>query len=75
MAGCAATCAASGSFSAPRSCLRTSYVSARGTTSWHFNFVGRFPRGRYQIWVRGLDPAGNIERKRRGRNFLHVFIR
>jgi hypothetical protein len=67
--------AANGSFSRPRSCLRTSYVSARGTTSWHFNFVGHFPRGRYQIWVRGLDPAANIERKHRGRNFLHVFIR
>jgi hypothetical protein len=66
---------ANGRFSAPRSCLRTSYLSARGTTNWHFDFVGHFPPGRYQVWVRGIDPAQNVERKKQGRNFLPVRIR
>jgi hypothetical protein len=66
---------ANGRFSTPRSCLRTSYLSARGTNNWHFDFVGHFPPGRYQVWVRGLDPSHNIERKKVGRNFLHVRIR
>jgi hypothetical protein len=66
---------ANGKFSAPRSCLRTSYLPATGTRNWHFNFVAHFPPGRYQIWVRGIDPSRNVERKRVGRNFLHVRIR
>ena len=66
---------ANGKFSKPRSCLRTTYLPASGTTNWHFNFVAHFPPGRYQLWVRGIDPSHNIERKKLGRNFLHVRIR
>jgi hypothetical protein len=66
---------ANGSFSAPRSCLRTSYLPARGTTHWHFDFAAYFTPGRYKLWVRGIDQAGNVERKRLGRNFLRITIR
>jgi hypothetical protein len=64
-----------GSFSAPRSCLRTSYLPARGTTHWHFDFATSFPPGRYKVWARGIDQAGNVERKHLGRNFRRIVIR
>jgi hypothetical protein len=66
---------ANGRFSAPRSCLRTSYLPARGTTHWHFDFTASFAPGRYKLWVRGIDQAGNVERKRFGRNFLRIRLR
>ena len=58
----------SGRFSAPRSCLRTTYLPARGTSSWSFTRSRSFPRGNYTIWVRGIDRAGNVERKAAQRN-------
>jgi hypothetical protein len=66
---------ATGSFNAPRNCLRTSYLPARGTSNWHFDFATYFAPGRYKLWVRGIDQAGNVERKRLGRNFLRIAIR
>jgi len=65
---------ADGSFGAPRSCHRTSYLPARGTAHWHFDFATSFPRGRYKLWARGIDPAGNIERKHVPRNFRRIRI-
>jgi len=65
---------ADGSFSSPRSCHRTSYLPARGTSHWHFDFAGNFPPGRYKLWARGIDPAGNIERKHVRRNFRRIRI-
>ncbi len=66
---------ADGSFSAPRSCLRTSYLPAKGTRSWRLRTHGRLPRGAYKLWVRGVDSANNVEGKRRGRNFARVRVR
>ncbi|HMC70826.1 MAG TPA: hypothetical protein VKJ07_16835, partial [Mycobacteriales bacterium] len=61
---------ANGKLSARRtSCLRTRYVNAKGTTRWTFTALRRLPPGRYQIWVRAIDAAGNIEHKARRRNF------
>lgn len=65
----------SGSFSAPRSCLRTSYLPARGTTSWTFSKRVRLPRGHYSVWARGRDAAGNVERKDQRRNLARLRIR
>jgi hypothetical protein len=64
-----------GSFSPARSCLRTSYLPARGTTKWSFSFRARFPRGRYKAWVRGVDARGNVEKKNRKRNYTPFRIR
>ena len=67
---------ANGSFtSPPRSCLRTSYLPARGTTSWSFSKRARLPRGHYSVWVRGRDAAGNVERKDKRRNLARLRIR
>jgi hypothetical protein len=57
------------------SCLRTTYVSAKGATKWSFTARRRLPRGEYQVWVRGVDAAGNIERKARKRNFKRLLVR
>ena len=64
-----------GSFSAPRSCLRTSYLPARGTTKWSFAFRGHFPPGGYKVWVRGVDARGNVEKKARTRNLTRFRVR
>ncbi|MDQ1703155.1 MAG: hypothetical protein QOF57_2407 [Frankiaceae bacterium] len=61
-----------GSFGAPVSCLRTTYLPASGTSSWTFDARGRFARGGYKVFVRGVDAAGNVERKDRTRNFTRV---
>jgi hypothetical protein len=66
---------ASGRFTTPRSCHRTIYLRATGTKSWRFRFSGRLPRGKYTVWVRGVDAAGNIERKQASRNRLRFRIR
>ncbi|MGH2943820.1 MAG: hypothetical protein ACRDLN_13705, partial [Solirubrobacteraceae bacterium] len=62
------------SFSAPRDCRRTSYVDAQGTTNWSLK-LPRLKPGRYTIWTRGIDAAGNVERKDRGRNLLVIHAR
>jgi len=66
---------ASGRFSRARSCLRTSYLVAGGTRSWTLRVRARLPRGRYKVWVRGVDAAGNVERKARQRNFARLRVR
>ena len=57
------------------SCKRTRYVSAKGKTKWTLKLKRRLPKGRYQIWVRGIDAAGNVERKSRKRNFKRLRLR
>ncbi len=64
-----------GRFSAPRSCLRTIYVVAKGTSSWSFKAKAHFPKGRYVVWTRGYDIANNVERKDRGRNLARFTVR
>ena len=60
-------------FSAPRDCGRTTYIDAKGTTSWSLK-LSALPQGRYTFWSRGIDAAGNVERKDRKRNVLVVRI-
>ena len=64
-----------GRFSARRSCLRTSYLTARGKTRWSLNKRVRLPRGSYLIWSRAIDSAGQIERKAKARNLLARRVR
>ena len=54
-----------GRFAAPRSCHRTSYLTAFGSTRWRLGIRMKMPRGRYKFWSRAIDAAGNIERKNR----------
>ena len=61
------------SFTKARSCDKHSYLNAKGTSSWSLKLPS-LPSGRYTIWSRGIDAAGNIERKARGRNLIAVRI-
>jgi hypothetical protein len=65
----------SGRFGAPRSCLRTQYLRARGTRRWSLTKRVRLPRGSYLVWSRAIDSAGTIERKAQRRNLLRRGIR
>ncbi|HEY6761158.1 MAG TPA: Ig-like domain repeat protein [Baekduia sp.] len=60
-------------FSKARSCDKTSYLDAKGTSAWSLKLPS-LPHGRYTIWTRGIDAAGNVERKGRGRNLLVLRI-
>jgi hypothetical protein len=64
---------ADGTFSAPRDCRRTTYVTATGTTAWLLRLPELVP-GRYLIWTRAIDNAGNVERKNAARNLLRVRV-
>lgn len=66
---------ARGGFSARRPCGQTSYLTARGTTSWSFTRHRKLRRGTYRLHVRGIDGAGNVERKSRGRTNLTLRVR
>ena len=66
---------ADGSFGPRVSCLRTPYLDTRGTSRWSVSLRARFPRGRYKVFVRGIDAAGNVERKQRTRNFARLRVR
>jgi hypothetical protein len=57
------------------SCLRTTYLSARGTTRWSIRLKRRLPRGRYVVWARGIDAAGNVEHKARRVNLGRFTVR
>jgi hypothetical protein len=61
-------------FSKARGCDATSYVDAKGTGSWTLK-LPKLPHGRYTIWSRGIDAAGNVERKGRGRNLATVRVK
>jgi len=60
-------------FSPTRNCHATSYLDAKGTSSWSLK-IPSLPPGRYTIWTRGIDAAGNVERKNRRRNLLVLRI-
>jgi predicted outer membrane repeat protein len=60
-------------FSKARNCDKTSYVNAKGASSWSLKLPS-LPHGRYTIWSRGIDAAGNVERKARARNVVAVRI-
>jgi hypothetical protein len=62
------------SFTSVQSCLRTRYLTARGTTRWTLR-LRTLPRGSYKLWVRGIDSAGNVEHKGRQRNFARLVVR
>jgi hypothetical protein len=51
------------------------YLRATGTVNWRLNKRVRLPRGHYKLWVRGIDRAGNQERRDARRNFLRKRIR
>src|SRR4051794_27310117 len=57
------------------SCLRTTYLSTKGTTRWSIRLRRRLPRGRYVVWVRGVDAAGNVEHKARRVNLGRFRLR
>jgi pseudomonalisin len=50
-------------FTAPRSCSRRVYLTAKGTTRWSYAFRGRLAKGRYRAYVRGTDASGNVPRR------------
>ena len=58
---------ADGTFSRRRSCKRTSYLTARGTTRWSFERRLRLPKGKYLMWSR-VETTSAVERKERRRN-------
>lgn len=64
---------ADGKFSTARSCDKTSYLDAKGTSSWSLK-LPVLPYGRYTIWTRGIDANGNVERKNHAQNLLVVRI-
>ncbi len=64
-----------GKFGPAVSCLRTRYIVAKGTSSWTLTIKGKFPKGRYVAWTRGVDIANNVERKARKRNLARFTIR
>jgi subtilase family serine protease len=50
-------------FTAPRSCSKRVYLSAKGRARWTFTRRGRLPKGSYRAYVRGTDAVGNAPRK------------
>ena len=66
---------ADGSFGKLISCLRTSYLSAKGTSRFRFTYRHHLPAGKYLAWARGIDAAGNVERKARLSNAKHFTVR
>ena len=47
------------------------YVDARGTSRWSLK-LQKLTYGRYTVWTRDIDVAGNVERKNRARNLRIV---
>jgi Zinc carboxypeptidase len=67
---------ANGRLSRPRSCRQpATYLRAQGTLEWRLDKRVRLPRGVYKLWVRGIDRAGNHERRDARRNFLRKRVR
>jgi len=66
---------ADGSFGRPASCRFPRYIEASGTTSWSLIRRARFARGPYRIYARGIDAAGNAERRQRARNVTTLRVR
>jgi hypothetical protein len=66
---------AGGTFGAAVSCLRTSYLAAQGAANWTFVLKHALPAGHYLAWIRGVDAAGNRERKDKKRNLVTFRIK
>ena len=64
---------ADGTFTPARSCLRTSYLTARGTTSWTLK-LPKLPKGKYIVWSRAFT-ATRVETKLSSRNFTRLTIK
>jgi hypothetical protein len=64
----------SGRLGPVRSCARTRYLRARGTTRFTLRRRVRLPRGAYNVWTRALDRDGTVERKARTRNLRRARI-
>ena len=58
-----------------RSCRRPVYLKARGKRRWKLRKRAALPAGRYLVRVRGVDAAGNRERRARKRNVLARRVR
>jgi hypothetical protein len=58
-----------GTFTAARSCARTTYLTAKATTAWRLK-LPKLPKGSYKVRSRAIDAAGNVERKDASRNLL-----
>ena len=67
--------AASGRVGPRRPCTRMRYRTVRGRGAWSATVRGPLPRGRYLVWLRAVDRAGNVERKNARRNLLRLRIR
>jgi BNR repeat-like domain len=63
-----------GRFGPEVSCLRTTYVAARGAAHWSIALKARLPRGRYVVWTRATDVVGNVERKAAKRNLRRLTV-
>ncbi len=50
-------------------CSRPRYLTASGTSRWRVSLRGRFGRGRYALYVRAIDRAGNVTPVRRAVRF------
>ena len=50
-------------------------MSANGTTRWSYVVPRRLPKGRHKLWARGIDSAGNVERKLNRRNLGRLTVR
>jgi subtilase family serine protease len=50
-------------FTAPRSCSRRVYLSAKGTAHWRYAYRGRLAKGSYRAYVRATDAVGNVPRR------------
>jgi hypothetical protein len=71
---------ADGRFGTKVSCHRTSYAVAQvakpaSRVNWRYLLGTKLPQGRYLAWSRGIDAAGNVERKAHSRNLLRFTIR
>jgi hypothetical protein len=51
-------------FLSSRSCTRATYIKARGTSRWHLTTRRRLPRGTYRAYVRAVDSAGNVGKRK-----------
>jgi hypothetical protein len=59
-----------GRFTGLRRCSRPGWVRARGTTRFSLRRRAALPAGVYEIRVRGVDTAGNAERRAGRRNVI-----
>ena len=61
-----------GTLGKPAACTPQHFLVAIGTAKWSLTVKGRFAKGRYVVWSRAVDNAGN--RERRGRHDHHTFF-